>query len=115
MDYKTYISQSRSGDVAAYARLVEATQGMVYAVAYRVLKNHASAQDAAQDAFLRAYPRLSELQDTATFPGWLRRIAVTVALDFKRRERLTCVTHADMADIPVLDESEAAWSDTQRR
>jgi len=106
---------AQQGDVQAYARLVEATQGMVYGVALSVLRDVPAAQDAAQQVYLRAFRRLGDVQDPAAFPGWLRRIAVTVALNMRRARRFTLLNLDDVPDVPILDESETRWTESQRQ
>lgn len=108
------VVRARNGDVQSYGRLVEATQRTVLAVALRVLGDRAAAQDAAQDTYLRAFRRLEDLHDPAAFSGWLRRIAVTVATDMKRRQRGTFLRLDEVPDVPVLDELETGWTDRQR-
>ena len=108
------VVRAQRGDVEAYARLVEATQRMVQGVALSVLHDSTTAQDAAQQAYLRAFRRLSDLQEPASFAGWLRRIAITVAFNMRRARRVTFVTLDDIPEVPVLDESESRWSEAQR-
>ena len=105
---------AQAGGVDAYARLVQATQTMAYAVAVRVLRDRSLAQDAVQLAYLRAFRRLSDLQDPASFAGWLRRIVITIALNLRRARRSTFLRLEDAPDVPVLDEAETRWSDQQR-
>jgi RNA polymerase sigma-70 factor (ECF subfamily) len=88
---------------------------MAYAVAVSVLKDSAAAQDAVQQAYLRAFRRLGDLQDPATFAGWLRRIAVTCALNIRRGRRRTFLRLDDLPDVPILDEAETGWSEAQRQ
>lgn len=108
------VTAARAGDVAAYGRLVRATQAMALAVAASVLRDAGSAEDAVQEAYLRAYRRLEELADAAAFPGWLRRIVITAALNLRRTCRATLLSLDDLANVPVLDETERHWSDAQR-
>jgi RNA polymerase sigma-70 factor (ECF subfamily) len=109
------VSRARRGDVSAYGRLVEATERMVFAVALRILRDRALAEDAAQETYLRAFRRIADLQDDAAFLTWLRRIAVTVALNMRRARRTTFLRLDEGVDVPILDELEARWSDTQRQ
>jgi RNA polymerase sigma-70 factor (ECF subfamily) len=106
---------AQAGNVEAYGRLVHATQTMAYAVAVSVLKDSAAAQDAVQQAYLRAFRRLGDLQDPATFAGWLRRVVITSALNMRRAHRRTLLCLDDVPDIPVLDEAETRWSEAQRQ
>jgi RNA polymerase sigma factor (sigma-70 family) len=105
---------ARGGDVAAYGKLVRATQAMSLAVALTVLRQPAAAEDAVQEAYLRAHRTLRDLDDPAAFPGWLRRVVITVALNSRRANRVTFLSLDDMSNVPVLDEAERRWSDTQR-
>jgi RNA polymerase sigma-70 factor, ECF subfamily len=105
---------AQAGDVDAYGRLVRATQMMAFAAATGVLREPSLAQDAVQQAYLRAFRRLGDLQEPAAFAGWLRRIVVTVALNLRRSRRSTFLRLEDVPDVPILDEQETRWSDLQR-
>ena len=109
------IHRARAGDLEAFGRLVRATQPMAYAVARGVLRDGAAAEDASQEAYLRAFRRLGELSEPAAFMSWLRRIVVTVALNMRRGRRHTFLRLEDVPDVPVLDEAETQWSELQRR
>lgn len=100
--------------MAAYGKFVQATQAMSLAVAVSVLRDPAGAEDAAQEAYLRAYRSLRDLEDPAAFPGWLRRIVITAALNLRRARRVTLLSLDDVPNVPVLDETERHWSDAQR-
>ncbi|MGB6487980.1 MAG: sigma-70 family RNA polymerase sigma factor [Steroidobacteraceae bacterium] len=108
------VTAARAGDVAAYGRLVQATQAMSLAVAASVLRDPAGAEDAVQEAYLRAYRRIGDLEDPAAFPGCLRRIVITAALNLRRVRRVTLLDLDDVVSTPVLDETEKRWSDAQR-
>ena len=105
------VVRARAGDFEAYGGLVEATQTMAYAVAVGVLRDSTLAQDAVQEAYLRAFRRLGDLQEPAAFVSWLRRIVITVALNMPRARRLTlfvvngqkekCHRACDPAGIPL--------------
>lgn len=105
---------AQAGDVQAYGQLVQATQTMAYGIAVGVLRERTAAQDAVQHAYLRAFRRLADLQEPAAFPGWLRRIVITVALNMRRARRRTLLRLDDIPEVPVLDEAETRWSDLQR-
>jgi RNA polymerase sigma-70 factor (ECF subfamily) len=110
-----FVDRARHGDVAAYGRLVRATERMVFGVALRVLRDDALAEDAAQETFLRAFRRIADLDEDAAFLTWLRRIAVTVAINMRRARRTTFLRLDEGVDVPILDEIEARWSDAQRQ
>ena len=109
------VVRAQAGDVDAYGRLVQATQVMAYAVALGVLRDGSLAEDAAQEAYLRAFRRLHDLDEPAAFLGWLRRIVITVAMNMRRSRRHTFLRLDDAPDLPVLDEVESSWSESQRQ
>ena len=112
--FNDLVSRAQSGDLEAYGRLVRETQTMAYAVALAVVRDSGLAEDAVQDAYLRAFRRLGDLHDAAAFPGWLRRTVITVALNLRRRRRHTWLQLDDDVAVPFLDEDESRWSERQR-
>jgi RNA polymerase sigma-70 factor (ECF subfamily) len=57
------VRRAQQGDLEAFGRLVEGTQRMACAVARGVLRDPAMAEDAAQEAYLRAFRRLRDLAE----------------------------------------------------
>jgi RNA polymerase sigma factor (sigma-70 family) len=114
-DVEGLVRRAQAGDVDAFGHLVRATQRMAYAVARSILRDRMASEDALQQAYLQAFRRLADLHDPATFPGWLRRIVVTVAISARRARRVTLLRLDDAPEVPVLDEAEKSWSEEQRR
>jgi RNA polymerase sigma-70 factor, ECF subfamily len=81
------VTRAKNGDRQAFADLVRAHRQGVVAVAYRLCGDLATAEDAAQEAFIRAWRGLGGYQPRSPFRNWLYRIATNVALDGLRRER----------------------------
>jgi RNA polymerase sigma-70 factor, ECF subfamily len=81
------LARAAAGDRDAFRLIVERYQTMVYSVAYNVLGDRLDAEDAAQDAFLRCYRSLPQYRSEASFSTWLFRLALTTAVDSRRRER----------------------------
>ena len=77
------ISRAQAGDLDAYGAIVQQFQDMAVGYAYSILGDFHLAEDAAQEAFIEAYPILSRVYGPVVFPGWLRRII------FKHCNRLT--------------------------
>ena len=94
------IERARSGDHRAFSRLVEAYQTPVYNLCYRVLGNPHDAEEAAQEAFLRAYTRLGSYDPARSFKTWLLSIAHHYCIDRLRRRRLNFLS---LDDEPALD------------
>lgn len=80
------LARAASGDTQAFKLIVERYQGMAYSVAYNILGNHTDAEDAVQEVFLRCYRKLPQYRGEASFSTWLFRLALTAAVDYKRRE-----------------------------
>ncbi|MBC7978844.1 MAG: sigma-70 family RNA polymerase sigma factor, partial [Myxococcales bacterium] len=78
------LALARQGDRAAFGRLVRRYQRRVYAAALHILGNHSDADDATQEAFVRAYRALAMFDGRADFFTWLYRIAVNTALNALR-------------------------------
>lgn len=114
-DLADLVARAHTGDLEAFGRLIAATQTMAYAVARGILRDHGMAEDAAQEAYLRAFRNLRELEEPAAFVTWLRRIVITVALNMRRARRVTWLQLEDVPEVPVLDEAETSWSELQRR
>jgi RNA polymerase sigma-70 factor (ECF subfamily) len=68
------------------ARLVESST-LAFRVAYGVLRQRQDAEDVAQEAFVKAYRRFSDLRDRERFRAWLVRMTWRLALDRQRGDR----------------------------
>ncbi|MDQ3854840.1 MAG: sigma-70 family RNA polymerase sigma factor [Chloroflexota bacterium] len=81
------VDRARKRDRKAFSELVRRHQDAVYRVCYRVLGDAHDAEDASQDAFLRAYDRLDSFQGRSAFRTWALRLAVNVSLNLLERRR----------------------------
>lgn len=100
----TIIERARSGDGRAFAQLVEIYQTPVHNLCYRLLGNAHDAQDAAQEAFLRAYSGLASYNPARPFKTWLFSIAHHHCIDRLRRQRPAWFS---LDDEPAMDT--ASW------
>ncbi|MDP1676847.1 MAG: sigma-70 family RNA polymerase sigma factor [Bacteroidota bacterium] len=66
------------GDQRAYAELVERHKDKAMTLAMRMLKNKSEAEEALQDAFVRAYKALPSFEKKSTFATWFYRIVFNV-------------------------------------
>lgn len=86
------IERAARGDAASFGLLVERYQEVAFRAAYLVLRDAGAAEDAAQDAFVRAYRQLHSFRPGEPFRPWLLRIVTNLALNEirarKRREGL---------------------------
>lgn len=98
-----WVQQARRGDRSAFSRLVEAYQRPVFNLTYRMLGSVEEAEDAAQEAFLRAYSRLGQYDPEMKFSTWLFSIANHYCIDRLRKRRTTQIS---IDDNPVLQNLE---------
>lgn len=91
-DLKQLIRQAREGDTserdAAYQVLMNRYRPMAYQWAYASLGDRYLAEEAVQEAFIKAYMQLDQLKEPEAFPGWLRRIVMTQTDRLVRGKRL---------------------------
>jgi RNA polymerase sigma-70 factor (ECF subfamily) len=81
------VSQTLAGQNEAFGQLVGRYQKVMYTVALRMLGNTADAQDATQDAFVKAYQRLASFDGKHRFYSWMYRILVNECLNVNRDRR----------------------------
>ncbi|HEU0021990.1 MAG TPA: sigma-70 family RNA polymerase sigma factor [Dehalococcoidia bacterium] len=87
----------------AFEDIVEQHSDFVYNLTYRILNNHADAEDATQDAFVQAYRNFDRFRGDSKVSTWLYRIAVNAALMRLRKDRnrrlLTQTGYEDMQQV----------------
>ena len=86
IDEESLIARAQKGDVSAYNRLVLHYQDTVYNVAYRIMNDPASADDATQEAFISAYKAIRQFRG-GSFKSWLLRIVTNSCYDELRRRK----------------------------
>jgi RNA polymerase sigma-70 factor (ECF subfamily) len=84
---QVWLEQARQGDKAAFGKLIEAYQTPVYNLAYRMLNNSGEAEEAAQEAFIRAYTRLDSYNPAHKFSTWMLSITSNYCIDLIRKRR----------------------------
>ena len=83
------VARARDGDTAAFHHLVRTHARPLYQVCYRITADAGLAEDAVQEALLKAWRRLPDFDGRSLFSTWLHRIAVNSALDHRRRHART--------------------------
>ena len=94
------VNACKSGDVAAFEELVKRYDFKLLRIACHITQNREDAEEAVQDAFLKAYMNLDQFEGKASFSTWLTRIAVNESLmrlrkRNARKEHSTSPTHPD--------------------
>jgi RNA polymerase sigma-70 factor, ECF subfamily len=119
MTDRAIIQQVLDGDVEAFSRLVDRHYDRCARIAMRILGNREDAEEAIQDAFLRAFRALGSYQDRERFSAWLTRILInqcrTIRARVQRREEVFSSLDLSDAEPFVSAESvEDTWPDLER-
>lgn len=84
LDESTIVSRAQDGDLEAFEWLVSAHQGGVFRLAFRMLNDHAEAEDVVQETFIAAWRSLPGLSSPQAFIPWLYRSATNKCFDLLR-------------------------------
>ena len=87
-----WLQQALAGDDEAFGRIVEAFQGPVYNLCYRMLEEPTEAEDAAQETFMKAYRNLGSYDPKRKFINWILAIASNHCVDRLRKRRLSLIS-----------------------
>ncbi len=82
------VGRARHGDLAAFEEIVRRHRRRVYGVALRIVRRHETAEDVAQEAFVRAWRGLERFELGRPFAPWVCRIAANLALNEVRSPRM---------------------------
>lgn len=121
-DERRWLEQARRGDKEAFGKLIEAYQTPVFNLAYRMLGNADEAEQAAQEAFIRAWLRLDSYDPGRKFSTWLLSIASNHCIDLLRKRRTQLLSldgplpahPALMSDRSAGPEAQAIQDEQQR-
>ena len=99
---------SQAGDREAFGTLVEQFQRTVHAICLRRLGNASEAVELTQEVFLHVMRRIGQLREPERFAGWLRQVAVRMAINRATRrnpprsvETVVLEASADVRDDPL--------------
>ena len=94
VDYTEAVEQAKAGKEEGFSYLYEMTYRNKLYIAMKYMKNEDEAMDVLHDSYVKAFERLSGLQDANSFPGWLSTIVANTARN-TLRDRHT-VNFSDM-------------------
>lgn len=110
------VARAREHDLAAFEALMRRHNRRLFRVTRGVLRDSDEAQDAVQEAYLRAFTRLETYEPSGKFAAWLSRIALNEALMMRRRapadtisldeatEETAAAEEATQSDSPTADQ-----------
>lgn len=103
------VRRTLEGSSAAFADLYDRYAGVIRAICFDATRDLNTAQDLAQDVFLRAYSKLETLRDASRFGPWLISIARYVCHEWQRSRRRD--RHQFRSDLPETNERDRRPSD----
>ena len=106
------LSAARKGDEDAYRRLVEPRRAELHAHCYKMLGSVHDAEDALQDALLRAWRGIGRFEGRSSLRAWLYRIATNTCMDLAGKRRVLPIDFgpgADPHDSPGVPVVEDVW------
>jgi len=86
-DDERLIAKAQEGDLYSFDLLVKKYQKKIYALAYRMVKNHDAADDMAQETFINAYSSIKSFKLGYSFYTWLYRICVNLSINYLKRQK----------------------------
>jgi RNA polymerase sigma-70 factor (ECF subfamily) len=86
-DEPLLVAAAKSGDASAFEELVNRYERKIFRLTMNITRNREDAEDAMQDAFMKAYAHLNGFQEDSRFYTWLVRIAANEALMRLRKRR----------------------------
>lgn len=84
---KKLVEDAKRGQHSAFAALCEKYVHQLLRAAHRITRSHEDAEDAVQDALMRAFIHLRDFDGRSAFATWLTRIAINSALMILRKKR----------------------------
>jgi RNA polymerase sigma-70 factor (ECF subfamily) len=104
------IAKILAGDTNAMEKLMRLHNRMLYRTARAILRDDADAEDAVQEAYLRAYRALATFRGESKLSTWLARITANEALMRRRRNARAALVEPIEGDADVVEPSEIGLS-----
>ena len=101
------VALARAGAESAYRELVRRYERPVFSLIYRMVRDHALAEDLAQDAFVKVLNALDSYRAEYKFSSWIFKIANNVAIDQLRRRELDTLSLDGSPDARTQEQIEA--------
>jgi RNA polymerase sigma-70 factor (ECF subfamily) len=119
LDESALIERAKRGDAVAYERIVREHQTIAFRTAWMITGSAAEAEEAAQDAFVKAHGALHRFRRGARFRPWLLQIVANEARNRRlaagRRERLVARAAGERREGDAVPSPETALLDSERR
>ena len=102
---------AQEGRETAFRELVRRYERPVFSLVFRMVRDRETAEDLAQDAFIKVLNHIDKYSPEFKFSSWLFKIANNVAIDWMRRKRLDTVSMNGSPHATTAAEVEATTFD----
>ena len=86
------VAQALDGRERAFRELLERYERPVFSLIFRMVRDRTTAEDLAQEAFVRAFQALGSYDPTRKFSSWLFKIANNLTIDYLRKRKLETIS-----------------------
>jgi RNA polymerase sigma-70 factor (ECF subfamily) len=104
------LDRFRRGDKRVFMEIVSLYKDRVYSMAFRILGDPETAEECAQDIFLRVYQSLPRFEGRSSLSTWIYRVSYNLSLDYARKE-----SRRKSRKTVSIDQSEAVICRAERR
>lgn len=98
-DELALIRKAKKGDGKAFSQLVRKYQKRIYRLVYRFCPDHDTADELAQETFVKAYTALHTFREEFKFSSWIGTIATNLSLNYLKRQK----RQVSMEDYPIAE------------
>lgn len=110
LDDRDLASLANEGRESAYRELLARYERPVFSLVFRMVRQRSTAEDLAQEAFIRAFGAIDSYNPSYKFSSWLFKIANNHTIDFLRKKRLDTVSIDGSANAVGADEvARTSW------
>jgi RNA polymerase sigma-70 factor, ECF subfamily len=107
------VRRAQNGDVNAFEAIYRVHAPAVHTVIHRMVADERTARELTQDAFVRAWERLTSFKGQSSLATWLHRVAVNVVLEHLRGAKRDALRMIDIDDASVAGRGDAANLDAR--
>lgn len=101
MNWTEAVNLAKDGKEEGYNFLYQETYQRSFYIALKYMKQEEAASDVLQDAYIKAFQNLDQLQDAEKFQGWFSRIVATKALDELKKKKAVPFSQTQAEDEEV--------------
>ena len=105
-----YLQKVLAGDINAFRYFVRKYQDMAFSLAMSIVKSELIAEEAVQDAFVKAFQNIKKFKQKSKFSTWLYKIVVNESLRRVKKKRLEMVDVSDIPDSNLESEFKDSFS-----